>query len=359
MELDAGLPPAPPPPMILVLSPSYSDLTTDDVLDWLQRCGAHWLRLNGEEIDGGAGIEIELRGERVGCRLSRGGAELRPSEVTAVWHRGWLREWRHEGRRLVADPSPAGERLQYDVKLHLTREGRKASEFLLSCFDAGRWLGSPGTVSPNKPAVLALAARAGLAIPDSLITTERAALAQFSARHQAIVSKPIAETILLAGGGATHLLYTSVVPPELIAELPERFPPTLFQERLAKEYELRIFYLDGECHAMAIFSQQDPQTAVDFRRYNHARPNRRVPYRLRPDTERGIRALMGALELETGSLDMVRTPDGRDVFLEVNPVGQFGMVSQPCNYRLERRVAERLIQRANDGGRPRTACDGG
>jgi len=123
--------------MILVLSPSYSDVTTDDVLDWLEHFGARWLRLNGEEVDGGAGIEIELRGERVDCRLSRGGAELRPSEVTAVWHRGWLREWRHEGRRLIADPSPAGERLQYDVKLHLTREGRKSSELLLSCFDAG------------------------------------------------------------------------------------------------------------------------------------------------------------------------------------------------------------------------------
>jgi hypothetical protein len=31
------------------------------------------------------------------------------------------------------------------------------------------------------------------------------------------------------------------------------------------------------------------------------------------------------------------------VFLEINPVGQFGMVSHPCNYYLEKRIAQNLI----------------
>jgi ATP-GRASP peptide maturase of grasp-with-spasm system len=332
--------------MILILSPSYSDVTTDEVMDWLVHLGADWVRLNGEDVDGGADVRLELHGDGEACSLRYAGVELDPSRVSAVWHRGWVREWRHEGRELVADKSPFGARLQYDVRLHLTREYRKFSDFLTSCFEARRWLGSPRTVSPNKPAVLRAASRAGLAIPATLITTERAALADFAARHGAIVAKPIAETILLTGGGATHQLFTSVVGPQLIARLPERFAPTLFQERVAKEYELRVFHLDGESHAMAIFSQQDPQTAVDFRRYNHLRPNRCVPYRLRPATAAGIAALMAALGLDTGSLDLLHTPDGRDVFLEVNPVGQFGMVSHPCNYHLERRVAERLIARA-------------
>jgi hypothetical protein len=44
--------------------------------------------------------------------------------------------------------------------------------------------------------------------------------------------------------------------------------------------------------------------------------------------------------------------DGREVFLEVNPVGQFGMVSRPCNYQLERKVAELLLRKEDDGKRP-------
>jgi glutathione synthase/RimK-type ligase-like ATP-grasp enzyme len=51
---------------------------------------------------------------------------------------------------------------------------------------------------------------------------------------------------------------------------------------------------------------------------------------------------MTDLCLDTGSIDIVRTTDGRYVFLEVNPVGQFGMVSVPCNYNLELKVAKYL-----------------
>jgi hypothetical protein len=271
-------------PVILILCPSYSDVTTDEVVDWLDRFGAGWARLHGEGIDGRAAIRIEIHGEDESCRLHYDGVEIEPGRVSAVWHRGWLREWRHEGRQLVSDPSPFGARLQYDIRLHLTREGRRLSELLMSCFGDRPWLGSPEKASPNKPAVLRAAARAGLAVPATLITTESAALAEFAARHGEIISKPMADTVLLTGGGASHLLYTSVVPPELIAALPASFSATLFQERLAKRYEIRVFYLDGECHAMAIFSQLDPGTAVDFRRYNDARPNRSVPYALDAET---------------------------------------------------------------------------
>jgi hypothetical protein len=31
------------------------------------------------------------------------------------------------------------------------------------------------------------------------------------------------------------------------------------------------------------------------------------------------------------------------VFLEVNPTGQYGMVSDPCNYYLDKKIAEYLI----------------
>ena len=54
-------------------------------------------------------------------------------------------------------------------------------------------------------------------------------------------------------------------------------------------------------------------------------------------------ALMRKVGLDTGSADLIRAVDGRHVFLAVNPVGQFGMTSLPCNYHLEREVASYLI----------------
>jgi glutathione synthase/RimK-type ligase-like ATP-grasp enzyme len=150
--------------------------------------------------------------------------------------------------------------------------------------------------------------------------------------------------------GNSYGLYTAEVSEQDVAALPETVFPSLVQAMVEKSWEVRAFYLAGDLYAMAIFSQGDRQTEVDFRRYNRARPNRAVPYRLPGEVAEKLRALMRELAMETGSLDLIRTPDGRHVFLEVNPAGQFGMVSHRCNYRLEKRVAEHLIERSRDAG---------
>ena len=55
-----------------------------------------------------------------------------------------------------------------------------------------------------------------------------------------------------------------------------------------------------------------------------------------------IRKFMNLVNMNSGSLDVILTPSGEYVFLEVNPVGQFWQVSYPCNYNLEKKVAEYL-----------------
>ncbi len=52
---------------------------------------------------------------------------------------------------------------------------------------------------------------------------------------------------------------------------------------------------------------------------------------------------MDKIGLNCGSIDMIRGTDGKYYFLEVNPNGQFGMVSSPCNLGLYKLVAETLI----------------
>ncbi len=202
--------------------------------------------------------------------------------------------------------------------------------------------------------MLQRAARAGIATPATLVTTEREALRRFCLERGTVITKPIGEVDAFVEGEVSHFLFTTALGLPEIDALPERFAPSLFQEMVDKVYELRVFYLAGELHAMAIFSQNDAQTRVDFRQYNRQRPNRNVPYRLAPELAGRLRDLMDGLGLETGSIDLLVARDGREVFLEVNPVGQFGMVSHPCNYGLERKVAELLLRKEKEenGRRP-------
>lgn len=339
--------------MILILSQSSMEPTTEEVMDWLEALGEPCVRLNGEDLDGGgAGLRFRVEAGTAELAFEVDGVELPLSGAGVVWFRRWLHERRAEiAPSLLAAPAARSSKLDYEIRRHLTLESRKLSDFLFARLAGLPWLSHPHRASLNKLDTLTRAARAGFATPATLVTTEREALRRFCAAHGAVITKPAGEVEMFLDGERSHFLFTTALDLAAVDALPVRFAPSLFQEKVDKDYELRIFYLAGECHAMAIFSQTDPQTQTDFRRYNRERPNRMVPYRLRPATEERIGRLMADLDLETGSLDLLQARDGREVFLEINPVGQFGMVSKPCNYGLEKKVAQLLMRKVADGRR--------
>lgn len=334
---------------ILILSEAEFETTTEEVMDWLLYLGASPLRLNGEDLDGGAEIRFEMQNGESDVRLLVDGQELRFDKVKAVWYRRWLRNRQHEKTDLLGPAYASAGGLHYAIKRHLTLESRRLSSFLFSRLAKVPWLSDPETSSVNKLQVLEAADKVGLATPATLITSARREVKRFSDLYGALITKPIGEVDIFVEDENVHFMFTPVLDRTTIENLPEHFAPSLFQERVEKAFELRVFYLDGECYAMAIFSQLDPRSQADFRRQDFARPNHYVPYRLSSKTTHQIQQLMHNLRLDTGSLDLIKTPEGREVFLEVNPIGQFGMTSKPCNYQLERKVAEALIRRARHG----------
>jgi glutathione synthase/RimK-type ligase-like ATP-grasp enzyme len=141
-------------------------------------------------------------------------------------------------------------------------------------------------------------------------------------------------------------MFTSTVARQQLQELEHHMAPTLLQGHVKKRFDIRTFFLDGTCYSVAIRSQKDAQTQIDFRNFNWDHPNRSLPYRLGEEVHKKIRTFMAAMRLETGSLDFVLSENEDLFFLEVNPVGQFGMVSEPGNYYLEKEMAEFLIRKA-------------
>ena len=336
--------------MILILSQGTDEDTTELVMDWLEYFGVAHVRLNGSDIDSDHAISLTFEADHMTFLTEDETLSLAPQDVRAVWFRRWQQHWQHE----MTDSFFALESLDQDKPLHLrvvnqlNREFQKLSGILFDLMSSANWLSHPSQAVPNKLRVLQEATRAGLETPATIVTSYKQPVQRFAEQHGSLITKAIGEAGVFPVNGQNVVAYTAELMRDDIESMPDRFFPSLFQEQIHKEYEIRVFYLEGKCYSMAILSQRDQQTKVDFRQYNHSKPNRSVPYRLPLDVLEGITHLMSRLELETGSLDLIRTPDGRHVFLEVNPVGQFGMVSYPCNYGLERKVAECLIRKAQD-----------
>jgi glutathione synthase/RimK-type ligase-like ATP-grasp enzyme len=68
------------------------------------------------------------------------------------------------------------------------------------------------------------------------------------------------------------------------------------------------------------------------------------PTTLPVETEKRIFALMKRLGLVYGAIDLRRTPEGRHVFLEVNPAGEWRFVEERTGQPITKALAKLLIE---------------
>lgn len=323
--------------MILVLSTEQFEESTEQVLDWLEHFKEPYIRLNGEAL---SDLHFELDPENPNNSwIEIDHQRIFLTEIKAVWYR-------RTGQRPIHEihPIPHVE-VRVHIAQHLLTEMRATKQALYHLLSGARWLSHPQTASPNKMAMLQSAHDLGMAIPPTKILTRRASLESLRKSWGSLIIKCISDCRMLNFEGKVFNQYTAS-PDSILNELPERFFPTLVQGCIEKQYEIRTFYFRGKCYSMAIFSQGSDQTSTDFRVYNYKKRSRTIPYQLPEELETKIHQLMQHFQLETGSLDFMVGKDGQYYFLEINPVGQFGMVSYPCNYKLEQEIAQYLKETA-------------
>lgn len=142
---------------------------------------------------------------------------------------------------------------------------------------------------------------------------------------------------------SSHIVFIRRKLKEKLSELPERFVLTLFQECIDAEFEIRVFYLDGQFYATAIIITEKENNVVDVKLNYESENINWLPYKLPEEYEEELDAFMKLINLNTGSLDIMRTKEGDYVMLEINPVGQFSAPGYRCNYNLEEKIANWLI----------------
>ncbi len=198
----------------------------------------------------------------------------------------------------------------------------------------------------NKLDMLYLAMSLDIKIPDVLVTGNSNKLLNFVTTNQRVITKPIKNPLInLSQGNVIVNFITSTKLLDIKDISLEKFDflPSFFQKYIEKKYEIRSFYLNGVFKSMAIFSQQNEKTKIDFRNYDHKKPNRCIPYLLPKKLENKLHKLMMQLDLNCGSFDIICTPNNEFYFLEVNPIGQFQRLSRHCNYYIERLIAQKMI----------------
>ncbi len=327
--------------MIIIFS-TAEDFSTTDVMQWLH----HWgvkdvVRINAEDTN----AVIDVR-EGDFC-IQVANRTIRLHDIKAVWYR--------KGSEWLCTHFPVFSledhpRFSEFITRKLKAEGRKLSEYLHFLIERSlRTLGNPEKSDLNKLQVLSIARGVGLLIPDFYIINRKEGAEKLLKTPEMYITKAMSDGVYMFENrerNTGYFSYTEQLSEEMLANVPSELMPSFIQKGVDKDFEVRTFFLDGVCYSMAIFSQGDEQTKIDFRKYNEEKPNRMVPYTLPKETDQKIGRLFERLGMRTGSVDLLVDKKGDFYFLEINPVGQFGMVSQPCNYFLEKKVALTLVEDA-------------
>lgn len=321
--------------MILILT-SSSDLSSFHVFDWLNVLGENYMIINDLTLVKLESIELNNK-EDLSYILAVDGECIHSENITSYWYR------RYE---LNVYPIRNQDYLSPKAYHHLCYEKKAIQDFLNIVLKNKKHVNSFITQDINKLHCLSIAKDVGLRIPNTIVTTNKSQIQDFEKQY-ILSTKVIQEALMFNESRHFYYCYNNIIEPEVIKLLPRTFFPSLVQQYVEKKIELRIFYINKRCYSMAIFSQENDQTKVDFRRYDFLNPNRNVTFKLPKQIEKKIIKFMKIANLNSGSIDMVLTPKNEYVFLEVNPIGQFGFVSSSCNYHLEKEIAENLISDYN------------
>lgn len=330
--------------MILIFT-HKGDYSSKRVCEWLHYFDKDFYRFNEDGVIKLRSVKIDCNGENEWIFELPNGKSILSKEVLHTYFRA--------GSIQVDDSFMGFQRngikernFEDEYASYITNYSVGKTEFVIHHLNTGRAIGLNGLGRYNKLLALDVAVKSGLTIPDTLVTTSKKELTDFKAKHGSIITKSldIGFNIYDDEWDGMFQLYTSEISNDFIRGIPEHFSLSLFQQKIEKAYEIRTFYLRGKCYSSAIFSQQDEKTKVDFRRIDESTFNRIVPFKLPDNVETQIVKFMNGSRLDTGSLDFIKSQSGEFIFLEVNPVGQFGYTSDLCNYYLHKKLAEELMK---------------
>lgn len=315
--------------MVLIISRN-SDLSTNEVIFQLNELNESWIRIN-ENTEISISISIKNR-EFI---LKKNGISYNIEEFKSIWFR--------KGGIFLNFLSNINS-LNYKIDSlsfneFIFDELNSIENYLETEYFDKFVLGKPSLKKINKLNVLKTANLIGLDVPESVIIQTKEEIALFIKKCGRVITKPIFNNVRSMDPNYRYKMYTKEILLDDIIKLPNYFYPSLFQELIDKKFEIRTVYLKGIFYSMCIFSQINLNSSLDFRAGGFLSKLSSCNFKLPICIEDKLRALLLHYSIEFCSIDLIYGMDGKFYFLELNPFGQYAMVTKELNIAIENRIA--------------------
>lgn len=328
---------------VVILTHSQDNESVEMVADAIAARGGRAVRLDTDLYPTQVQLSIAQGGARTRGLLRTPEAELPLDEISALWYR----------RGAVGGAMPA--ELDRQTRGAAIAESRSVMHGFIDglgvytlCSKASMDAGS------NKVLQLELAAECGLAVPRTLVSNDPEQVRAFAAEIPGgIVTKMMHSFAIYDEEGNENVVFTSPVTDEDLADLDGlSLCPMTFQESLPKAAELRVTVVGERVFTASLSAHLGTAGQTDWRVVGQQTERAWTVGALPRDVQRGLLRLMDRLGLDYGAADFIVEPDGRHVFLEVNPAGEFFWLQRSPGLPIAEAMADLLLGLAPRRARP-------
>lgn len=303
--------------MILIIT-HKQDYTADFVVNKLNKRGIQYKRLNCEDLlNTKYSFNLDQK-----YNFSFDGVDN--------FHSVWFRR--------IKFPELIG--LQEEEKNYIITEYDSLLKNLFAVIDA-KWLSNPKHIynAENKILQLKEAKKIGFNVPSTIITNDKQKIIDFyKQNNRDIIIKPLAQTRINYKNDAAFI-FTNKVNEDLISSIDQYdITPCIIQQNIKKEYEIRVTVVNDKVFAASVYSQSNENTKIDWRKESLNFNAIEIPKEI---SEKCVQ-LLNALQIKFGAIDLIKTPNGEYIFLEINPNGQWAWIEMQTGQNISDEIIKYL-----------------
>lgn len=291
-------------PHVLILTRAY-DGEVDAVGLQFAAHGISYLRVDVDTLPTETAFNLQIdRGNAVPSIKSRDWDLYNPRVI-------WFRQF-----AITAIPSFQGDPM---VQSFVRAEWELAVRSLLS-IESAHWINNPDAVNKlDRISQLRVAHSAGLVTPKTLVSNDPGHIRFFiSSCSDKVIAKVLGNHFMEPTPGTLYGVFPRIITGSDVDDLKTTvLAPSIYQEYVSHTTEVRVTVVGRDIIAAEVI-KTGPEEIWE-RPDNILIQNHTLP----PQVQEKLHEYMKLAHLEYGAFDLLLTPDGRYVFLEVNPTGDW------------------------------------
>jgi len=328
---------------VILLITIEDDLHTDLVEEHLKNNNADYFRLNTDVLSRNYHITYGIRRQTPFVSIEdSGGRHVNRHDISSVWY-----------RRTRPNP-PEGQSGSQHLSEYRFDEYVGFFKNLWAALAHADWMDDPEIVhrlQDHRVEQYRYATQVGLEVPDTYYTNDGLIPIRALEEKGQVAIKPIIQPFVPTEEPDDEMPAMRVLT-KLVREgefedeqlmVSSKNTPIQFQDYVEKSAEIRLTIVGDKLFPCEIDSQASERTKHDWRRYDFQKVAHRQ-CELPEDVMSKVSKLMELTGLVFGAMDLIRTPDGRFVFLEVNPAGQWQWIEVMTGMPIAKAIADWLIE---------------